>query len=89
MWNRNFIVLNDGKKVFDCLHVGTLGKDWWIYLPKETQYDDGNRERDERHAVANGVTHFDGGEEVSLQRKVKKTENESSGVTINLTTTQP
>lgn len=38
-------------------------------LPKETEYDDGNGKRDERHAVADGVAHFDGTKEFSLRKK--------------------
>lgn len=45
-------------------------------LPKETEYDDGDGKRDERHAVANGVAHFDGTEEFSLRKKNKKKKQE-------------
>lgn len=36
-------------------------------LPKETEDDDGDSERDERHAVTDGVAHFDGAVEFFLQ----------------------
>lgn len=35
-------------------------------LPKETENDDGDGERDERHAVTDGVAHFDGAVEFFL-----------------------
>lgn len=35
-------------------------------LPKETEDDDGDGERDERHAVTDGVAHFDGAVELFL-----------------------
>lgn len=41
-------------------------------LPKETEYDDGDGKRDERHAVADGVAHFDGTEEFALKKKNRK-----------------
>lgn len=43
-------------------------------LPKETEYDDGDGKRDERHAVADGVAHFDGTKEFSLRKKNRKKE---------------
>lgn len=35
-------------------------------LPEETENDDGDGERDERHAVTDGVAHFDGAVEFFL-----------------------
>ena len=70
---QGLIALNDGKK--RCLIVITKAHQvvfWWICLPKETQYDDGDGQRNERHAVTNGVTNFDGVEEFSLQKKKQK-----------------
>lgn len=37
-----------------------------ISLPKQTQYDDGDRQRNERHAVTDGVPYFDSSEEFPL-----------------------
>lgn len=73
----SFIVLNEGRKgvwLPPCRSIRrTFGA---ISLPKETQYDDGDREGNERHAVTDGVTHFDGSEEVSLQKRQSVTQTE-------------
>lgn len=40
----------------------------WLALssPEDTEDDDGHRQRDEGHAVTDGVAHFDGVEEFPL-----------------------